>query len=458
MRTSLVAFFSFALLVAVSLVGYRVLTLDYRYFQLVQLGDELMQEDLPFQASRTYSSALAIKPDDPIAYVKRAEAQRRQGNLAAAVGDLEVSASLSSDVLLVSLRLADLYYEVERFDEAALHYQKVLKVDPEASNVLYKLGLVYFRGGREAEAIDALTRAAAIREGFWETYYLRGAILRSLGGVDEAESDFRKAIALRPKATLARTALIELYIDNGEPERALELVQSEIDANPGKPAPYLHLAQVHHLAGRRGEAIESVNLAIEQDPNLPAAYRLLGEFWLDEAIQTGDPVAVEKAAAALQSAAKMDPADGRASLALGRTYLAMNDESRGFDELLRATQATPVPAEAHRLLGDLYRARSSDAEAITAYLVFLRLRGDDPAVLERLGDAYIDLDNPEMAAETYLKLAVLEPRRIAPLVRAARALIDAGDKEAAARICRQGLAANPKNRALLGLLSVARGS
>ena len=136
----------------------------------------------------------------------------------------------------------------------------------------------------------------------------------------------------------------------------------------------------------------------------------------------------------------------------------MNDESRGFAELQRASQATPLRAEAHRLLGDLYRARHNHAEAVTAYHVFLRLHGDTPAVLERLGDTYVDLDNPEMAAETYLKLAALEPRRVAPLVKAARALIDAGDPSAAARVCRRGLVANPENRALLGLLNEARGS
>jgi cytochrome c-type biogenesis protein CcmH/NrfG len=110
------------------------------------------------------------------------------------------------------------------------------------------------------------------------------------------------------------------------------------------------------------------------------------------------------------------------------------------------------------LLGDLYRARDNDAEAVTAYHVFLRLQGDSPAVLERLGDTYVDLDNPRMAAETYLKLASIEPRRVAPLTKAARALIDAGDRVAAAQVCRRGLAANPENQTLLGLLDEARGS
>ena len=155
-----------------------------------------------------------------------------------------------------------------------------------------------------------------------------------------------------------------------------------------------------------------MRLALEQNPNLPVAYLRLGELWLEAATIGADPVAADRAVAALESVVKMDPSNGHAALTLGQAYLAMDDEARGFAELKRATQITPIPAEAHRLLGDLYRARKNHAAAVTAYHVYLKLRGDTPPVLERLGDTYVELDNPSMAAETYLKLASLEPGRV----------------------------------------------
>ena len=133
----------------------------------------------------------------------------------------------------------------------------------------------------------------------------------------------------------------------------MALVRDEIDANPEAPEPYLHLADVHAIAGRNADAIEAVGLALEQNPNLSAAYLRLGELWLEEATLG----ATDKAVAALESVVKMDPANGHAALTLGQAYLAMDDEASGFAELKRATQATPIPAEAHRLLGDLYRTR-----------------------------------------------------------------------------------------------------
>ena len=453
MRKLLVTLLALPLLASGAFAAYRVLERDYRYHELVRVGDELLAEDLPVEASRSYGNAIALKPNEPLAYVKRADAERRQGNLPRALEDVEKAGTLSDDVLLVSSRLADLLYESERFDEAAHHYEKVRAHIPDSPGVLYQLGLTHFRAGRAAEAIEALSGAVERKRDFWEAYYLRGAVFLSVGGASEAESDFGKALDLAPDAGLAREALIELYLDQGRPERALPLVEDEIAARPDDARSYLRLADVRRLSGRNAEAIEAVGQALDKDPNLPEAYLRLGELWLDEVGERGDAVAAEKALAALSNVVKMDPSSGAAALALGRAYLALGDEERGFAELQRASQATPVPADALQLLGDLYRARKNPAEAVTAYHVYLKLSGDSPVVLERLGDAYVESGNAPMGAEVYLRLAALEPRRVTPLVKAARAYLMVGDRESAAQTCRRGLAANPENEALTELLA-----
>jgi hypothetical protein len=77
-------------------------------------------------------------------------------------------------------------------------------------------------------------------------------------------------------------------------------------------------------------------------------------------------------------------------------------------------------------------------------------------VLERLGDAYVESGNPQMGAEIYLRLEALEPRRVAPLAKAARAYLMVGDNESAAQTCRRGLAVNPENQVLTELLAETR--
>ena len=111
-----------------------------------------------------------------------------------------------------------------------------------------------------------------------------------------------------------------------------------------------------------------------------------------------------------------------------------------------------MPAEALQLLGDLYRARKNPAEAVTAYHVYLKLNGDSPVVLEGLGDAYVESGNPRLGAEAYLRLDPLDSRSAASMVKAARAYLTIGDRDAASETCRRGLAAHPGNRELSEIL------
>ncbi len=434
---------------------YQVFSRDYRYVELIKLGDQLLQEDLPFQAARTYESAINLSPNKELGYLKRAAAHQKQGDLKRALEDLLTVSEVSPDTLTVSLRLADIYHARGQFDDATTYYAKALALDPDSQSILYQLGMACFRAGRESEALEALTRAIEVQEDFFGAYYLRAAIHRSLGQDGEAESDYLKVLELRSESDEARSALIELHLENEDSVKAMKIVQEEIDRQPQEPTSYLHLADVHRLQGQHDEAIAAVGLALEQDPNLPQAYLQLGELWLGEGIRRGDHVALEKAVQALSSAAEMDPANGRAALALGRACLAIDDEERGSSELQRASEATPIQAEAHRLLGDIYQNRGNYAEAVTAYLIYLKLVGETPSVLERMGDAYSGMENFESAATTYLQVATLEPRRVLPFVKAARAWLAAGQPREAVRACRRGLSSSPENQILADLLAQA---
>ena len=437
------------------LVAFQGFSRDYQYVQLVKLGDQLMEEKLPYQASRTYGSAIGLRPDKPLAYMKRAEALQQQGSLASALEDLAEASTRGADALTVSLQQAEIHYDRGNFDEAVTFYSEVLALDPNSPALLYKLGLSFFRAGHEDAAIDVLTHAIETQEEFAESYYLRAAVFQAVGRDAEAEADLLKTFALRPESGEARRALIQHYLDTGKITRALRVAREEIDRQPQAPSSYLLLADVQRKRGRNAQAIEAVGLALEQDPNLPGAYLRLGQLWLEEGISGNDRVAFEKAIAALESFSQLENENGPASLALGQAYLAIGDEDRAFDELQRAAEATPIQADAHRELGDLYLGREDFAEAATAYHVYLKLGDQSPRVLERLGDAYIGMHNHSAAAETYMQSAAQSPNRIGPLAKAARAYLAAGEPRLAARVCERGLSADAENETLLNLLARA---
>ncbi|MFQ5792391.1 MAG: hypothetical protein ACE5JI_18130, partial [Acidobacteriota bacterium] len=115
MRWAVVSVLLLAATGGVYVAAYQILSRDYRYLQLIKLGDQLLKEELPFQAARTYGSAINLRPDKALGYFKRAEARRRQGDLANGLEDLLKASELSPDEVTVSLRLGDLYYARSEF-------------------------------------------------------------------------------------------------------------------------------------------------------------------------------------------------------------------------------------------------------------------------------------------------------------------------------------------------------
>ena len=132
--------------------AYQVFSRDYQYLQLVKLGDQLMQEELPYQATRTYGSAIGLRPNKPLAYMKRADALQEQGNMTTALADLSEASKLGADPLTVSLRQADIHYARASFDEAVELYSKVLTLNPGSPGVFRSLAESRGRGRRAPSA------------------------------------------------------------------------------------------------------------------------------------------------------------------------------------------------------------------------------------------------------------------------------------------------------------------
>lgn len=93
----------------------------------------------------------------------------------------------------------------------------------ESAAALYLAGLARFRGGRPAEALEALDRAEAGADSTAAWRFNRGACLYELGRYGEAEASFLAAAA---DPALAPVALVNAgfaALDGGAPERARAL-------------------------------------------------------------------------------------------------------------------------------------------------------------------------------------------------------------------------------------------
>jgi len=91
-----------------------------------------------------------------------AEALKNSGQLAEAVQSLEAVVAEFPDFALAHSALAAWCTKLERHDEAVRHARRVVELEPQDPFSYTALSVACMRGGRIAEAEDALARSRAL--------------------------------------------------------------------------------------------------------------------------------------------------------------------------------------------------------------------------------------------------------------------------------------------------------
>ena len=84
-----------AALVAGMVLAVYSVRQDREFQRLIAAGDAALAADRTFEAIEAFSGALTLKRESMLAYLKRGDAYRRQGELTAALRDLRQAAARS---------------------------------------------------------------------------------------------------------------------------------------------------------------------------------------------------------------------------------------------------------------------------------------------------------------------------------------------------------------------------
>lgn len=117
---------------------------------------------------------------------------------------------------------AEKFFKEEKYDQAQLAFESVLKSNPSDLKTIEYLGDIAGQNKSWDKAIGYYKKLKQLKPSEANYYYKYGGALgmkakevnkfKALGMIDEVKSSFEKAITLNPKHIEARWALIELYI------------------------------------------------------------------------------------------------------------------------------------------------------------------------------------------------------------------------------------------------------
>ena len=133
---------------------------------------------------------------------------------------------------------ADLYYQIQRFDEAAKFYEIAAKLKPADSEPLIKAGNAYFDAEKYEQAEQRYQLALAkepkninVRTDLGLTFFLR-----SPRDIDRAIKEYKTSLGIEPNHEITLQNLALAYVENGDKESLRTTIEKLKKINPNNPA------------------------------------------------------------------------------------------------------------------------------------------------------------------------------------------------------------------------------
>jgi tetratricopeptide (TPR) repeat protein len=339
----------------------------------VALGTGYKRANAWNDAETWLRKALELRPKDIDAQFQLGQVLASKKQYDEAIQVLTEAAHAAPERPEIALRLAVVFEEIGRLDEAAAAYERLLKGEAPSVELMARAGRFYVRQGKAERAGELGERILAIKDSEAAGHFLRGEAKYRSGEYAEARASFRRAADLEPDAQ---------YLEaNGRASEQLELHDEAFEAyseavrrDPNFLAP--QLGRIRLLLVRRDvtRAIEELNKLRETAPRNASVYHYLGESYRQQEDH-------DKAASYFRTALQYDDNRADTHYGLGKTFLELDKDRDAARALDRATALARRQAgrqakwleDAYYELGYVQRGQSKRREAIQAWKSYLEL-------------------------------------------------------------------------------------
>src|SRR2546422_925273 len=206
----------------------------------------------------------------------------------------------------------------EVLPKARAHARKAAELDDSLAEAHTSLGMVsehdYDWSGAERE----YKRAIELKPGYATAHHWYFLLLQFTGHLAEAREEAERARQLDPTSAIINGALVGLFLDNREYDRAIEQALKGLELNPNFELARVWLAVSYRYAGKVSDALA----ALEQVRALPT-----GALRAQLLALAGDRVAAQQLLADVEKRFPTEPVP-RGSLALA--HLALGDKDGAF--------------------------------------------------------------------------------------------------------------------------------
>jgi tetratricopeptide (TPR) repeat protein len=379
--------------------------------------DSIMDEERPGQKFDDFTKSLIFlnKQREFSPYVFPLSKQK----IDKALSLYEKRKFLGFDEESVKALLAVFYLEKEDYPSMMEECLDLARQNPDSPEAHNFLGIVLRRTGRIDEAISEYKKAISLQSCFPEVHYNLGIAYMKKGQFPQAVREYEKAINLYPRYSKAYSNLGHVYVETHQAEKAEAACRKALEINP-----------------QSAEALS----------NLGAALILKGKYSEAETVS--------------KKALGINPALYGPHNNLGNVFINLNRIDDSVKEYQKALEIKDDYPEAHYNLGRAYFMKGMYREAENEFFQAVRLRPDYDKAFCSLAAVHILFGLLDRAVQECRSALDINPNNSVAHFNLAHALYKKGSLKQAEKECREsivlGLEAS-QSYSLLGILLEERG-
>ena len=199
-------------------------------------------------------------------------------------------------------------------DDAIVHFQQAVKIEPQYPSAQINLGIALFQKGQVDQAIAQFQKILEMEIGpkVVGVHYLLATALLQKGRVDEAIIQYQKALEIHPEFAKARYDLAAALFQKGRVDEAIIQYQRVLEMKPGDAATHNNLGDLLLQKGQEDEAITRFEktLELQIQPDAAEVHNNLGNALLQKG-------RVDEAITQCQMALEIKPDHADAQINLG---------------------------------------------------------------------------------------------------------------------------------------------
>lgn len=185
---------------------------------------------------------------------------------------------------ILDFTLGSIYFQQDDMIDAQENYLKAITKFPNFRRAWRNIGLIYVRGGKYDEAINAFTRMIELGGGDAYSFGLLGFAYASKQDYQAAEAAYRNALLLQPDNTDWRLGITRCVFKQQKFEDAATLLEVLIARYPDKTDFWSLQAQAYLGMKQPLKAAENLEAVDQLGKSTPDSLHTLGDIYLSETL------------------------------------------------------------------------------------------------------------------------------------------------------------------------------